>query len=73
MLQNVRYPKYVGYTEPLRLGSEGIGSISRIKWVMIPSEDDPNIFGYSKPNPSFLLTVLTNNEKAIRSWYQAGP
>ncbi|KAF8345083.1 carbohydrate-binding module family 13 protein [Amanita rubescens] len=57
-LQNVRYSKYVGYTEPLRLGSEGIGSISRIKWIMVPSEDDPNVFGLFVPGTKLVLELV---------------
>ena len=30
---------------------------------MVPSEDDPNVFGYSILNASFSTIVLTNNER----------
>lgn len=53
ILRNVRYHKYVGFTQPLRLGSEGIGSLTQIKWVMVPTEDDPDVFGYSLSLPHF--------------------
>ncbi|KAF8731518.1 hypothetical protein AX14_004767 [Amanita brunnescens Koide BX004] len=57
-LRNVRYNKYVGYTQPLRLGSDGIGSLSRTKWVMVPTEDDPDVFGLYVPGTKFVLELV---------------